>query len=154
MRAALTAHSCRDGLIDAQFPDVFLMGGQHGNRGRAPIAMVLENSTYARNVRDGGNDAWVDPRRDGSNGPTPDLRHGAGRSEVYRSRRYAEDGRLSEDQGCRHRLGTKGSRDLFLLSQLTGTTTEARCGTPWGRRYRPFLRKSTHIQNCRGCICG
>jgi len=25
----------------------------------------------------------VDPRRDGPNGPTPDLRHGAARSEVY-----------------------------------------------------------------------
>jgi catechol 2,3-dioxygenase-like lactoylglutathione lyase family enzyme len=29
------------------------------------------------------------------------------------SRRYAEDGRLSKDQGCRHRLGSKGPGDLF-----------------------------------------
>src|ERR1700738_4684808 len=35
-----------------------------------------------------------------------------------RSRRHAEDGRLSEDQGCRHRLGPKGSRDLLKSGDL------------------------------------
>ena len=44
-------------MADAQFPDVLLMARQHGNRGRAPIAMALENSTYPRNVRNGGIDA-------------------------------------------------------------------------------------------------
>jgi len=33
--------------------------------------------------------------------------------DCARSRRYAEDSRLSEDQGCRHCLGSKGSRDLL-----------------------------------------
>src|ERR1700730_13299098 len=35
-----------------------------------------------------------------------------------RSRRHAEDGRLSEDEGSRHRLGPKGSRDLLKSGDL------------------------------------
>ena len=35
-----------------------------------------------------------------------------------RSRRYAEDSRLSEDQGCRPRLGSKAPRDLFKGGDL------------------------------------
>jgi hypothetical protein len=31
-----------------QFPDVFLMGRQHGNRERAPVALALWNSTNAQ----------------------------------------------------------------------------------------------------------
>src|ERR1700730_13078686 len=38
--------------------------------------------------------------------------------DCARSRRYAEDDRLSEDQGCRHRLGPKGPRDLLKGGDL------------------------------------
>src|SRR5215472_9270540 len=80
MRAALTACSLPRW---SQFPDVLLMGRQHGNRGRARVAMALENSTHTRNLRNGSVDARVDPRRDGWKRATPDFRDGAARSEVY-----------------------------------------------------------------------
>src|SRR5215472_10375542 len=54
MRAALSACSLPRW---SQFPAVLLMGRQHGNRGRALVAMALENSTHPRNLRNGNIDA-------------------------------------------------------------------------------------------------
>ena len=78
MRAALTARSLSRWPIYPQFPDVLLMGRQHGNRGSAPVAIALENSTYPRNLPNG---ASTHGSALGVVGQ--DIRHGAARSEIY-----------------------------------------------------------------------
>src|SRR6516162_2194559 len=80
MRAARTACSLPRW---SQFPAVLLMGRQHGNRGKALVAMALETSTHPRNLRNASIDARVDPRHDGLKRADPDFRDGAARSEVY-----------------------------------------------------------------------
>ena len=78
MRAALTARSLSRWPYRPHFPDVLLMGRQHGNRGSAPVAIALENSTYPRNPPNG---ASTHGSALGVVGQ--DIRHGAARSEIY-----------------------------------------------------------------------
>jgi hypothetical protein len=49
--------------------------------------------------------------------PAPQTEH-LGYRMIARSRRYAEDGRLSKDEECRLRLGSKGPRDLLKGGDL------------------------------------